>query len=318
MFANQKEHKCEICIVSFFCSDTPKTQPTLCAHRRTPSGSYCGHRRAASSDLTFALTKSDINTPETVKEVSNHKRVPSGTSKIHRNIGSESWECHVGATSSVKNAVARWQQFYGLIFKRFHHSKRNIKALMNHILLPGIFVSIAMTVALSQPKIDTYPPLVLSPTMFHPPPYYIPFNNNNRTNNMSRRMEESLWLPAGIGSDCVLKNENSTLSRGFPLEYLRYHLNQYYDPFCSKRVGTSYDVPTPINKKEVRFNSSLSCNCNKQWQYQCDAGIGGKPETFNTITQDTLQNIEEKFMTYLLNTNDLYRRRRLVDHLQDE
>ena len=34
-----------------------------------------------------------------------------------------------------------------------------------------------MTVALAQPKADTYPPLVLSPSMFHPPPYYVPFNN---------------------------------------------------------------------------------------------------------------------------------------------
>ena len=301
-------------------SESPTKQVAVCAHRRTPSGTYIGHRRALSTDLTFALNKVDLGNVEVVTKVKSHRRLPSGTSLFQENATNTAWDSHVGTSSRINVNLIRWQQFYGLMFKRLHYSKRNLKALMNHILLPGLFVSVAMTVALSQPKVNTFPPLVLSPTMFHPPPYYTPFNNNNQKNNMSMRMEASLREPAGISADCVLKNTNvtlpllnDTLSESYSLyfEILRENLNKYYDPFCSKRVGIPYQVPEPIGSEKASFNDSLTCKCDKKWQFQCDEGIGGNPETFNTVTQETMQDIGERdFVEYLLHTNDMYRRRR--------
>eukprot|EP00111_Clytia_hemisphaerica_P002239 TCONS_00006276-protein len=295
-----------------FSTDLDLKPKAACAHRRTPSGTYCGHRRTLSSDLTFALTRGDINSPEHVKKVSSHKRIPSGTSKI-QTIGSESWSYHVGTSSKINRNIERWQQFYALILKRFHHTKRNIKSLLTHIFLPGIFISIAMTVALSQPKANTYPKLVLSPTMFHPPPYHIPFSNSNPSSNISRKMEESLYLPSGISADCVLKNPNSTLREDFTYRYLRENLKELFDPFCYQQVGRKFnmELPEPISKLEQNFNISLTCNCTKNYQYKCDDGIEGNPETFNTVTRDTLHNIENRdFWTYLLQTNMKYRRKR--------
>ena len=276
----------------------------VCAHRWTPSG--------ISSDLTFALTRGDINSPEHVKKVSSHKRIPSGTSKI-QTIGSESWSYHVGTSSKVNRNIERWQQFYPLILKRFNHTKRNIKSLLTHIFLPGIFISIAMTVALSQPKANTYPKLVLSPTMFHPPPYHIPFSNSNPSSNISRKMEESLYLPSGISADCVLKNPNSTLKEDFTYRYLRDNIKELYDPFCYQQVGRKFnmELPEPISKLEQNFNISLTCICTKDHLYKCDKGIEGSPETFNTVTMDTLHNIENRdFWTYLLQTSNAFKRRR--------
>ena len=171
-----------------------------------------------------------------------------------------------------------------------------------------------MTVALSQPKANTYPKLVLSPTMFHPPPYYIPFSNSNPANNLSRKMAESLYQASGVCSDCVLKYPNMTVPEGSSLNYLRNNLKKYYDPFCSKQVGKRFnmELPVPISNREQSFNISLFCNCSKDWYYECANGIEGKPETFNVVTLDTLQNVEGRdFLTYLLNTNDMYRRKRL-------
>ncbi|XP_066919865.1 ATP-binding cassette sub-family A member 2-like [Clytia hemisphaerica] len=264
------------------------------------------------NDMTFALTRGDINSPEHVKKVSSHKRIPSGTSKI-QTIGSESWSYHVGTSSKINRNIERWQQFYALILKRFHHTKRNIKSLLTHIFLPGIFISIAMTVALSQPKANTYPKLVLSPTMFHPPPYHIPFSNSNPSSNISRKMEESLYLPSGISADCVLKNPNSTLREDFTYRYLRENLKELFDPFCYQQVGRKFntELPEPISKSEQNFNISLTCNCTKNYQYKCDDGIEGNPETFNTVTRDTLHNIENRdFWTYLLQTSNSFKRRR--------
>lgn len=47
------------------------------------------------------------------------------------------------------------RQFNGLLVKRFHCARRNSKALSSQILLPALFVCVAMTVALSVPEIGT-------------------------------------------------------------------------------------------------------------------------------------------------------------------
>lgn len=47
------------------------------------------------------------------------------------------------------------RQFHGLLVKRFHCARRNSKALSSQILLPALFVCVAMTVALSVPEIGT-------------------------------------------------------------------------------------------------------------------------------------------------------------------
>ena len=46
------------------------------------------------------------------------------------------------------------QQFVAVIFKRYYYVKRNWKGLFSQILLPALFVCIAMTVALTAPNIE--------------------------------------------------------------------------------------------------------------------------------------------------------------------
>lgn len=286
--------------------------PPVCAHRRTASGGFCGHRRSLSSDLTFSLTANDTNTPETIKKVSKHKRVPSGVAKMHA-VGSEAWQCHAGGTKTVNANMRRWQQFYGLLIKRFHHSRRNIKGLLTHILLPGIFISIAMTVALSQPKDQLYPPLTLSPSMFHPPPYYIPFTNNKKgAFNMPERMENTLNLASGVGSDCVLRDSNMTFTHTMSVRDLRRNLSAYFDKFCSQQVGKQNEIPRPRRfVQNLTYSESReSCYCDRS-QWHCDDTVERNTKEFTTVTLDTLINVTQKnFQKYLQNTNFMYKRRR--------
>ncbi|XP_015427825.1 PREDICTED: ATP-binding cassette sub-family A member 2 [Myotis davidii] len=76
------------------------------------------------------------------------------------------------------------RQFHGLLVKRFHCARRNSKALSSQILLPALFVCVAMTVALSVPEIGDLPPLVLSPSQYHnytqPRGNFIPYANEER------------------------------------------------------------------------------------------------------------------------------------------
>jgi len=158
--------------------------------------------------------------------------------------------------------MERWQQFYALFLKRFHHSKRNIKSLLTHILLPGIFISIAMTVALSQPKLEAFPKLVLSPTMFHPPPYYVPFSNSDPSNNLSKMMEESLYLPSGICSDCVLKSPNMTLGKVFifVLVFISFLGETNKIKFNQKQINQISFVLPLIHWYTILFNSHFKLN----------------------------------------------------------
>ena len=71
--------------------------------------------------------------------------------------------------------------FRAMIIKRFHYVTRNWKGLFSQILLPAVFVSIAMTVALSAPKDEDPPPLELSPSQYfnltQPRGNFIPYTN---------------------------------------------------------------------------------------------------------------------------------------------
>lgn len=290
------------------------SKPTAgtCAHRRTPSGGFCGHRRSLSTDLQLALQNSTPQIP------SKHKRTPSGVSKL-RPVGSGSWQMNTGI-NTVNSYLRRWMQFYALLIKRVHHTRRNKKALLTQILLPALFVSIAMTVALAQPKADTYPRLVLSPTMFHPPPYYIPYSNTGKDNTgMAKRMEETLKLASGIGSDCVLRYKNSSIGEDFIVSDLRKDLLKYFDDFCYKQVGKPQPERKPlssnsyyINAKASRKDKNMKCKCDaKYWKFVCDKDVEGHPNVTKTVTMDTLLRIyDQKIDNYLLYTSNKYRRMR--------
>jgi ATP-binding cassette subfamily A (ABC1) protein 1 len=59
-----------------------------------------------------------------------------------------------------------FQQFLALLVKRFHHARRSRRAFFSQILLPSIFVVLAMFVSLIRPPRTGEPPLKLSTQMF--------------------------------------------------------------------------------------------------------------------------------------------------------
>ena len=54
----------------------------------------------------------------------------------------------------LEGSALAMQQFYAIIVKRFYYTRRNWKGLFSQILLPALFVCIAMTVALTAPNIE--------------------------------------------------------------------------------------------------------------------------------------------------------------------
>jgi ATP-binding cassette, subfamily A (ABC1), member 1 len=65
--------------------------------------------------------------------------------------------------------LAVGQQLYALLIKRFQRSKRNLKGFVAEIVLPIVFVCLALVVATLQPKVTDLPLLELHPWYYDKP-----------------------------------------------------------------------------------------------------------------------------------------------------
>ena len=224
------------------------------------------------------------------------------------------------AYASATRCDRIFQQFFGLFLKRFHHSRRNFKGLISQIFLPAVFVCIAMTVAMSQPGYEIQPQLILSPTMIRPLPNVIPFNNEG-SSNISKRMENSLRFPSGVGADCVLKYANNSITDANQLSRHRSDILNMYDGLCAKQLSTFKKfkplIIQRIGKRKGASGSKIEntnkrCRCSKdKRRYICDRGVEGRYEEIATVTGDKLINVTGRNMEqYLLYTTQHYQRHR--------
>ena len=59
-----------------------------------------------------------------------------------------------------------FHQFQTLLMKRFHHTKRNWKVFLSHLILPLLFVAMSMGFTLLRPSQISQRPLLLTPAMY--------------------------------------------------------------------------------------------------------------------------------------------------------
>ncbi|KAI8512473.1 ATP-binding cassette sub- A member 2 [Branchiostoma belcheri] len=186
-----------------------------------------------------------------------------------------------------------FSQFWGLMIKRFNFSRRNTKALFSQIVLPALFICVAMTVALSVPDIGDYPPLVLSPSQYHnytsPIGNFVPISDEKEMQETqlyvdatAQELMQTVHLPSGIGATCVLKSPfNDTLS----MEVIKLNLtdgaklpltDKYFDETCRQSFvhGVRLDnyvpkPPTPApppkslhQKQNIHYTTAFDANPN--------------------------------------------------------
>ncbi|XP_041481767.1 ATP-binding cassette sub-family A member 2-like isoform X2 [Lytechinus variegatus] len=236
--------------------------------------------------------------------------------------------------------------FIALIKKRLHHVKRNRKGLFSQLLLPAFFVTIAMTVALSAPHIGDLPPLILSPSQYHPFEYpegnFIPYTDEALNDKRSYRiyhsqcgdagpqqLTETFKFPAGIGASCILKTPfNGTLD--LLVESANYShsvglTGQYYDHMCEesfkKGKPLSNYVPTPPSTnphEEEEIDEAhggthikeVKCSCSEDRKnFQCPKNVGTPdPPLLQVITSDNLMDVSGRNLSeYLLYTTNRFR-----------
>ncbi|XP_048586908.1 ATP-binding cassette sub-family A member 2 isoform X2 [Nematostella vectensis] len=230
---------------------------------------------------------------------------------------------------TLTGSALQWQQFYALMLKRFHYARRNFKGVISQILLPALFICIAMTMALSLPPKPDLPPLELSPSMFYQP-NYIPFGNEAKGMNiLAKRLEQTLTLSSGIGATCCLRYPQYDLLNS-TVKLTKSQVALMFDKSCRKAIDEVSGVYLKPNKHRFSYiyytNSSMNvsesvthqkagpgcrCSANGTW-YLCDQGAAGKqPKELVTITRDTLQNVTGRNMSeYLLYTTQTFRMHR--------
>uniref|UniRef100_UPI00358F4AA8 ATP-binding cassette sub-family A member 2 isoform X1 n=1 Tax=Myxine glutinosa TaxID=7769 RepID=UPI00358F4AA8 len=191
----------------------------------------------------------------------------------------ESASCAGDCERLLKGGWLHLRQFHGLLVKRFHYAKRNTKGLFSQILLPVLFVCIAMTVALSVPEIGELPPITLSPSQYHnytqPHGNFVPFANEERESyrlSLSpdaspQLLADTFWLPSGLGASCVLRSPGTSSANYAHHSDARSSAEivaEYFEPSCRDSVTKGIPLsnfvpesPTQGPTDEVRWETSM-------------------------------------------------------------
>ncbi|XP_063255537.1 ATP-binding cassette sub-family A member 13 [Prinia subflava] len=91
--------------------------------------------------------------------------VPQAPHLDHKN-GAESVYVSLAGASSVRGARLVLTQMVALLMKRFHHSRRDWRGSLSHVLLPVLFVALAMALFSVKPLAIDYPSLKLTPRLY--------------------------------------------------------------------------------------------------------------------------------------------------------
>lgn len=250
-------------------AEMPKRRPSFRSQlRRSSRSSRISESPFSDRSELLAETNEDIDDEEEMTEM---PPVFESTDGSYEAVGNK-----LGGLKLIKT------QFLALLVKRFHHARRNRKGFISQILLPAIFVCIAMGVSKIRPSI-VMPALELTTDMFlneEPNVHYLPFSFDNSSEALTENMTHMLVKYPGVGATCL-------------------------ERYCQRKPILFSDRPRePVSKAQ--------CDCQTTGNAQCPASAGGpKPSQWDSFTGDKLQNLTGRNMTdYLLKTYGKFIRRR--------
>uniref|UniRef100_A0A8C2ZZ16 P-type phospholipid transporter n=1 Tax=Cyclopterus lumpus TaxID=8103 RepID=A0A8C2ZZ16_CYCLU len=194
----------------------------------------------------------------------------------------------------VKGWSLKRQQFVALMWKRFLHARRSRKGFFAQIVLPAVFVCIALVFSLIVPPFGKYPSLELQPWMYEDQVTFISDDAPGDA-NMQKLLSALLDAP-GLGTRCM---------DGHPI------------PEAPCTMGDedwqTPDVPESLQQLFRSTNWTMedpspacfcSCDDKKKMLPDCPAGAGGlPPPEMKLSANDTLQNLTGRNISdYLVKT----------------
>ncbi|XP_052776388.1 phospholipid-transporting ATPase ABCA1-like isoform X2 [Mya arenaria] len=199
-----------------------------------------------------------------------------------------------GFTHSQHAKVTGWKltlrQFIAIFLKRFHHVRRSKKGFLVEVVLPVVFILLAMTFSLLTPAFSEEPALELHPWYYEPvrgDPHLNMFYSNDAgpDNDVAKRLEDMIQEPEGVGNRC---NNKHTIDK-YP---------------CEPPGDAGFSKYTPWNK-------TVDCDCSTGWQVCPDGAAGPTPPTRRLPTADNLYNITGRDVPdWILKTHNENKKRR--------
>ncbi|XP_061147735.1 phospholipid-transporting ATPase ABCA1b [Syngnathus typhle] len=202
----------------------------------------------------------------------------------------------VGGKGSAKASGwnLRKQQFVALMWKRFLYARRSRKGFFAQIVLPAVFVCIALVFSLIVPPFGKYPSLELQPWMYEDQVTF--FSDDAPGDATMQKLLASLLDPPGLGTRCML---------GHPVPEAPCTMGD--DDWSVPEVPDSVRQLFSFGNWTMEDPSpacSCSCDGKKKMLPDCPAGAGGMPPPEMKLSStDTLQNLTGRNISdYLVKT----------------
>ncbi|XP_021342260.1 ATP-binding cassette sub-family A member 7-like isoform X2 [Mizuhopecten yessoensis] len=198
----------------------------------------------------------------------------------------------------MSRIVGKWlivRQFIALFLKRFHRVRRSKKGFLCEIVLPAIFVLLAMIFAEISPPLTEEPALELHPWHYIPKlgdkKLYMFYSMDGPSSKGEKNLEMLVKNPC-VGNRCMNPSIHSISE--FPCE----------GDWRSKAIRQ-------WSSAAVAGRNNPQCSCDSGWQ-RCPDGAGGpEPSFVNLPTTDTLYNMTTRNISeWILRTHKRYLKRR--------
>ncbi|XP_022527822.2 phospholipid-transporting ATPase ABCA1b isoform X2 [Astyanax mexicanus] len=186
------------------------------------------------------------------------------------------------------------QQFLALLWKRFLYARRSRKGFFAQIVLPAVFVCIALVFSLIVPPFGKYPSLALQPWMYEDQVTFI--SNDAPEDASTQRLLAALMEGPGFGTRCM---------EGEPIPDAPCTIGD--DDWSIPEVPESV-LEVLMSQNWTMDNPSPACECSsdgkKKMLPECPASAGGLPPPQIKISErDTLQNLTGRNISdYLVKT----------------
>ncbi|XP_075241054.1 phospholipid-transporting ATPase ABCA1-like isoform X2 [Convolutriloba macropyga] len=187
----------------------------------------------------------------------------------------------------VTGGRLKWLQFQAMYIKRFHHIRKDRKAFFSQILLPALFVLLAMIFTLIVPGDSDQEPLVLQPYMYGDDNYI--FYADSSTQDEREAMRQ---LTRDMAS--------------FP-----HHSTRCIDGYGIGGHPCKPGLQSEFIDPGYSSGELIDCDCSSGYQVCPDDAEGGDPDYKTLSTTEILQDLTGRDISdFLMKTRDEYKLRR--------
>ncbi|KAM6980899.1 phospholipid-transporting ATPase ABCA1b [Aplochiton taeniatus] len=194
----------------------------------------------------------------------------------------------------VKGWGLKRQQFVALMWKRYLYARRSRKGFFAQIVLPAVFVCIALVFSLIVPPFGKYPSLELQPWMYEEQVSFISDDAPQDAN--MQKLLNALTDSPGFGTRCMdgYSIPDAPCSMGDD-DWTVPEVPESVQQLFSSRNWTM-EEPSPA--------CSCSCDGKKKMLPECPAGAGGLPPPEIRLSEtDSMQNLTGRNISdYLVKT----------------